>query len=96
LASGGDYQRRASRTSSASTNRGRLQGPLTDFEEDEVLKLLEEVYYEDNFDSTPHELAKFPSNFDQVRNGLHIQNSKQTFQKNPKNFIIIWHKIIEN
>ena len=43
-----------------------IQGPLNDFEEEEVLKGLEQPYYDEEFDSTPHELAKFPPNFDQT------------------------------
>ncbi len=57
---------RRARTSAASTNRGRIQGPLTDFEEGEVLKGVEEMYYQDDFDPTPHELSKFPVHFDQA------------------------------
>ncbi len=39
---------------------------MTDFEEGEVLKGIEETYFDENFDSTPHELAKFPNHFDQA------------------------------
>ena len=53
------------RRTSRGLNRGRIQGPLNDFEEDEVLKGVEQPYYNDDFDSTLHELAKFPANFDQ-------------------------------
>ena len=68
LFSSGGSHRRTSRTSAASLNRGRIQGPLTDFEEDQVLNGLEEVYFKDetDFDATAHELSKFPPNFDQA------------------------------
>ena len=58
-----DFQRKAS---AISTNRGRIHGPLNDFEEEEVLKSLEQLYYDEEFDPTPHELSKFPPNFDQA------------------------------
>ena len=67
--SAGESHRRTSRTSAASLNRGRIQGPLTDFEEDQVLHGLEDVYFQEEtaeFDPTSHELSKFPPNFDQA------------------------------
>ena len=57
---------RATRTSAISINRGRIQGPLSEEDEDELLKCLEDQYYNEDFDPIPHELAKFPENFDQA------------------------------
>lgn len=62
---------RNSRTSSISLNRGSI---LTDFEEDEILKSLENDYYSADFDSSLHELSKFPENFDQA--SVDIQRQK--------------------
>ena len=61
-----DFHRRQT-TGNFSSHRSRpLQGALNDFEEEEVLKGLEKSYYDDHFDPIPHELSKFPSNFDQA------------------------------
>ena len=41
-------------------------GPLSEEDEEELLKCLEDQYYNEEFDPVPHELAKFPENFDQA------------------------------
>ena len=93
--SAGESHRRTSRTSAASLNRGRIQGPLTDFEEDQVLHGLEDVYFQEEtaeFDPTSHELSKFPPNFDQAAVdvqvskylGSIIERMKRIFQRDCK------------